>query len=316
MRLAKTVLSTLALVAASTSYGQTLVSETFTFDDGNDLTGWNVVTGGASVDVVNERLVIDHGTILELPIDPGIDRAHGDIEIVVEGVSLHSVSGNQCYADFDIWAFYEYPVASYSDDGYFFTFRPTCLDDGWLDGPTQVQGNGESDYSSIGMNFSGTATARINSDGTVIAEVINQDLDTDQVEISDNTWTSGKIALRTWGKAWVDTVTVSYTIAVADTDGDGIGDELDFCPDTLAGATVGATGCSGVQEVTEACPVDGDYRNHGDYVSCTSHAVEEAVADLLLTEAEGEAIVSAAGQSDIGKKEKSNKGGNGKGKNS
>ena len=66
-------------------------------------------------------------------------------------------------------------------------------------------------------------------------------------------------------------------------------------------------GCSGAQLIALACPSDrGDYKNHGEYVSCVAQTVESFVGDLI-TEAEKEVIVSAAGQSLVGKKEKPEK---------
>lgn len=43
------------------------------------------------------------------------------------------------------------------------------------------------------------------------------------------------------------------------------------------------------------------WKNHGEYVRCTAHAVDDLIADGILTEDEGCDIVSASAQSDIGK---------------
>jgi hypothetical protein len=59
-------------------------------------------------------------------------------------------------------------------------------------------------------------------------------------------------------------------------------------------------GCS----VSQLCPCDGQWKNHGAYVSCVAHATNDFVAAGLITEEEKDAIVSAAGSSDCGKKQK------------
>ncbi|MDX1706000.1 hypothetical protein [Pseudidiomarina sp.] len=102
---------------------------------------------------------------------------------------------------------------------------------------------------------------------------------------------------------------------VRDSDGDGIFDDVDQCTDTADGAVVDQFGCSGEQNVANACPCAGpaentEWKNHGQYVSCVAHAKNDQVNAGLLTEAEGDALTSAAGQSQCGKKAK---GGNGRG---
>ena len=94
---------------------------------------------------------------------------------------------------------------------------------------------------------------------------------------------------------------ISHPPAAVDDDNDGVNNDVDQCSDTPEGASVDGNGCSGAQNVAVAAPCDGDWKNHGAYVSAVSHAVEDQVAAGLLTEEEGEAIVSAAAQSDCGK---------------
>lgn len=95
-----------------------------------------------------------------------------------------------------------------------------------------------------------------------------------------------------------------------DSDGDGVLDNVDACPDTAEGLLVDETGCSGAQSVANICPADDEWKNHGGYVSCVSNAVEDAVETGLLTEEEGEAVINSAARSDVGKPNK----GKGKGK--
>lgn len=93
-----------------------------------------------------------------------------------------------------------------------------------------------------------------------------------------------------------------------DSDGDGINDDADQCAATPEGAAVDGNGCSGIQNIDVAAPCDGDWKNHGAYVSAVSHAVQNQVAAGLLTEEEGGAIVSEAARSDCGHKKSRGRG--------
>lgn len=104
----------------------------------------------------------------------------------------------------------------------------------------------------------------------------------------------------------------------ADTDGDGAGDTCDSdddndgvldagdqCMPTPAGEVVNADGCA----IGQLCPCahpDGSdrWKNHGAYVSCVAHTAEDFVAGGLITDTEKGAIVSAAGESTCGHKDK------------
>jgi len=88
-----------------------------------------------------------------------------------------------------------------------------------------------------------------------------------------------------------------------DADGDGVGDSLDQCPGTPAGAIVDANGCSIDQLAPCAGPASGGtWKNHGEYVSSVARAVEAFLEQGLLTEEQAEAIVSAAARSSCGRK--------------
>jgi len=91
----------------------------------------------------------------------------------------------------------------------------------------------------------------------------------------------------------------------ADDDGDGVLDADDACMPTPLGEVVDATGCS----VGQFCPCEhptagARWKNHGAYVSCVAHASEDFLAAGLISEAEKDAIVSMAGASECGQKNK------------
>lgn len=100
-----------------------------------------------------------------------------------------------------------------------------------------------------------------------------------------------------------------------DTDGDGVWDIDDACPNTSEGELVDQFGCSGVQNVALACSCEGSddntpWKNHGQYVSCVTKAKNNEINNGLITEAQGSALVSAAAQSSCGKRDNGNKGKN------
>jgi hypothetical protein len=83
-----------------------------------------------------------------------------------------------------------------------------------------------------------------------------------------------------------------------DDDNDGVLDATDQCLSTAAGATVNPDGCS----IADLCPCANDWKNHGAYVSCVAHTAEDFVAAGLITDAEKDALVAEAAQSNCGKK--------------
>src|SRR6266478_3738759 len=88
-----------------------------------------------------------------------------------------------------------------------------------------------------------------------------------------------------------------------DADGDGVGDSLDLCPGTPAGSVVNADGCSIDQLAPCAGPASGGtWKNHGQYVSAVAQAVNEFLAEGLISQSQADAIVGAAGQSPCGAK--------------
>lgn len=79
-----------------------------------------------------------------------------------------------------------------------------------------------------------------------------------------------------------------------DDDADGVLDGADACPATPMDVAYDADGCSGAQGIALECGVAGSYSNHGEYVSCVSHAATEARQGGLITEKERAGFVSAA----------------------
>jgi hypothetical protein len=93
---------------------------------------------------------------------------------------------------------------------------------------------------------------------------------------------------------------------VLDSDGDGVPDCLDACTDTVAcfetggGVLVDLDGCSGEQLVELACPCDGEWNNHGRYVSCVTREANDQVRAGLLTHQERGAIMDERAHSSCG----------------
>jgi lysophospholipase L1-like esterase len=83
-----------------------------------------------------------------------------------------------------------------------------------------------------------------------------------------------------------------------DTDNDSVIDAIDECGDTATGDLVNAVGCS----IADLCICDNSWENHGAYVSCVEHITDEFLNDGLITEKERGAILSEAAQSDCGHK--------------
>ena len=88
-----------------------------------------------------------------------------------------------------------------------------------------------------------------------------------------------------------------------DSDGDGVPNDNDQCPNTPPGNVVDANGCS----IDQLCPCGGPesgspWKNHGQYVSCAAKNAESFLASGLITEDQKDMIVEAAAQSSCGKK--------------
>ena len=93
------------------------------------------------------------------------------------------------------------------------------------------------------------------------------------------------------------------TVMVIDTDGDGVPDDQDQCPNTPPGAVVDERGCSIEQLVPCEGPRTGAmWKSHGEYVSALLTVVRDFLLQGAITEEKAEEIVATAGQSNCGKK--------------
>ncbi|MDO9319111.1 MAG: hypothetical protein Q7V56_13020 [Gammaproteobacteria bacterium] len=106
---------------------------------------------------------------------------------------------------------------------------------------------------------------------------------------------------------------------VFDSDDDGITDNNDACVNSILSATVSindvdsgvanttnAMGCNIADLLDSAC--SGEFKNHGQFVSCVAHAATELRKAGIITNKERSAIVKAAEKSEkSGKSEKSSK---------
>jgi uncharacterized protein YegL len=130
-----------------------------------------------------------------------------------------------------------------------------------------------------------------NIDGDAFGDACDSDIDGDGVpNANDNCVTTPNA-----DQADVDGDGIG-NVCDNDDDNDGVPDGTDQCPGTPAGTIVDATGCS----IAEICPCNNNWQNHGKYVSCVAHAANAFLAAGLITVAQKNAIVSAAGQSSCG----------------
>jgi hypothetical protein len=81
-----------------------------------------------------------------------------------------------------------------------------------------------------------------------------------------------------------------------DTDGDGVPDSLDQCPNTRAGAAVDEHGCS----IAQLCPCEGRWTNHTAYVECVRATSQRFLDAGWITSSQRDGIVEDAQHSDCG----------------
>ncbi len=107
----------------------------------------------------------------------------------------------------------------------------------------------------------------------------------------------------TGGLFFIPLVQGDFRAIVADSDGDGVPDYRDECPDTAHGSAVNEEGCSIDQLVPCAGPATGGtWRNHGDYLRAVTAAADAFLATGFITAEQRDAALRAARHSDCGKK--------------
>jgi hypothetical protein len=82
-----------------------------------------------------------------------------------------------------------------------------------------------------------------------------------------------------------------------DSDGDGVPDDQDECPNTPAGVVVNGQGCS----IEQIVPCDGPWKNHGEFVRAMTEVVMAFIRDGIISRKEGRDILQQAARSDCGK---------------
>jgi hypothetical protein len=83
-----------------------------------------------------------------------------------------------------------------------------------------------------------------------------------------------------------------------DSDGDGVLDVHDQCPNTRPGDIVNGQGCS----IAQLCPCDGPWRNHAEYLRCIQETSAQFQQLGLITAEQRRAIMNEARRSDCGKR--------------
>jgi len=101
------------------------------------------------------------------------------------------------------------------------------------------------------------------------------------------------------GQVWLTYRRVGLVEPPVDSDGDGVADHRDPCPDTVADAVVNADGCS----IAQLCPCDRPWRNHAEYVRCVIDRAWRFYRQGLITASARRVIVGQAARSNCGRQE-------------
>jgi hypothetical protein len=86
--------------------------------------------------------------------------------------------------------------------------------------------------------------------------------------------------------------------STTDTDGDGVPDAEDNCPNTSRGAIVNASGCA----IDQLVPCDGGWKNHGQYVNAIIKMTGQFRKAGLISHKQRLALFLRAVKSDCSKK--------------
>jgi hypothetical protein len=92
-------------------------------------------------------------------------------------------------------------------------------------------------------------------------------------------------------------IIASAQIVVLDSDGDGVRDSRDFCPDTPTGSLVNSDGCS----IEQLSPCDADWKNRGEFLQRFQRVTAEFQAAGLISARQARELNRASAQSDCGK---------------
>ena len=92
-------------------------------------------------------------------------------------------------------------------------------------------------------------------------------------------------------------VTLTSIAPEPDSDGDGVPDSRDFCPNTPPGEVVDTNGCS----ISQLVPCDAQWKNHGEYVRSVVEVASRFAQAGLMTVAEKNIVVSKAANASCGK---------------
>jgi hypothetical protein len=90
---------------------------------------------------------------------------------------------------------------------------------------------------------------------------------------------------------------ISGELRECDSDGDGVPDDRDVCPDTPPGAIVNGDGCA----IAQLCPCSGPWQYHSEYVECVISHAWQFYREGILTAYQRAAIIHDAAQSECGR---------------
>jgi Kelch motif len=130
------------------------------------------------------------------------------------------------------------------------------------------------------------------------APALNVSRETEAVVAGGRVFAIGGIYLRSG-----TSVTLSTIEALSlDSDGDGVPDDRDQCPNTAPGSVVNHNGCS----IAQLAPCDGptqggSWKSHGQFVAAVVAVAVDFLGGGLISEAQLEAVIRAAAQSGCGK---------------